>query len=421
MNNLEVIKKSIYPQIKGLVLDDPDGKKALSVYSTVVRLASNPKIAVCDPVSVVVAFTQAIDLGLNLDPLYGECDFLPYNGKLAFQPRAKGIAALAEREGGWQIQVLPVFNCDIYESEQVFNDGWLDEKITFKPNIAEREEHAHDEEWVRENLRFVLCNARRQNNGKLETYSLTLTKNMVESRRLMSTAQKPGKFTPDDDRKRLAQGLPIGIWREHYTAMAYKTGLAAISRKLPKSKNIEKLLNVLDAQDRTIDSTSTTIAEPAKTEPLTITEIPANSVDFSIDTETGEVLDVQNHQNEQQLTKDVVSDLDYWTVAVDDTVTNAELTELLAEIPDNVKIELEHVIDAKFDSFAKAEPEENPVNDSKETAPLDKYTDIRTALNECENMGSFARLHNNMDAKTKTALINEIKATQDRLKSQKVA
>ena len=258
--NIEVIKKSIYPQLRALADTEDSARK---IFATVVRLGSNPKILACEPDSIIQAFTKAVDLGLNLDPTFGECDFLPYGNKLTLQLRAKGYAVLAEREGGWEIQTIPVYLCDEFTSEMEYKDGWLSERVSFIPNIDVREANEHDEEWAFKNIRLIIANARRTQNGKLETATVKLTRGMIEHRRTtFSSSQRTTQYSKPDEKKRLEQGLPVGIWREHYTKMAIKTALGEIGKKLPKTEKLNQALeSLLEPKIIDIPTTSSRIQD----------------------------------------------------------------------------------------------------------------------------------------------------------------
>lgn len=380
---LTPVKKLLLPQIKALCRDE---KEALSVYATAVRLASNPKIMECSPESIVIAFTQAIDLGLRLDPVYGECDFLPYGGKLGLQLRAKGYALLAEREGGWEIQTIPVFNCDIYEAEQVFENGWLSEKVTFKPNVSEREAHAQDEEWVFNNLRLVIANARRTvAGGKVETATVSMTKAMIEHRRInFSQAQKIGKYTKPEDKTRLSAGLPIGIWQEHYTAMAIKTVVGTIGKKLPKTSRMEHALKFLNAESEADQSITDT----------TLSSIDADSyiVDDTIKNEVAELTVIpENAIN--------------WDIAIKECGSKETLMQLLDDMPEDTRIEYGYLIDSQIDSFDA--PEE--------------YADLRLAIEESESLSEIARLLKEMPQPAKVAMAGVIRKRQDEIKNAQPA
>lgn len=389
---LTPVKKLLLPQIKALCRDE---KEALSVYATAVRLASNPKIMECSPESIVIAFTQAIDLGLRLDPVYGECDFLPYSGKLGLQLRAKGYALLAEREGGWEIQTIPVFNCDIYEVEQVFENGWLSEKVTFKPNVSERELHAQDEDWVFKNLRLVIANARRNvASGKVETASVSMTKAMIEHRRSFSQAQRVGKYTKPEEKARLSAGLPIGIWQEHYTAMAIKTVLGTIGKKLPKTSKMEhalKFLNVESEADQSIADT-------------TLPSIDADSyiVDDTIKNEVAELAAIpENTIN--------------WGVDIEECGSKETLLQLLDDMPDDARIEYGYLIDSKLDSF----PDEDQQGDK--SLEIDPYADLRLVIEESESLSEITNLLKEMKQHAKVALAGVIRKRQDEIKALQAA
>lgn len=305
---LSNLKRAMYPQIKALAGNNE--KKANALFATAVRIASDPKIMACSQESIINFFTRAIDLGLNLDPAFGEVYPILYKNyknnnivELQFQLGAKGYAALAQRLGGWELQVIPIFDCDTYKVTKKMENGFMvNDKVIIEFDDATREANMHDQDWCFEHLRCVMANARRLENGKYVTYSLepAMTKGEINRRRLMSSNQTEGSYTKEPDKKRLAKGLPIGIWHDHFLAMAEKTALGALAKKLPKD-GMDKFLKVVeDNEKEAIESTATVVEMPQK--PLST---PAQSLEpdnvedavFSetpespVDTSSGEILE----------------------------------------------------------------------------------------------------------------------------------
>lgn len=365
---LEQVKKPMFGQIKAIA---PNEQQAKSLYATAIRLANNPAILACTPQSITETFVRIIDLGLQLDPVFGEVNLLPYKNyktqqtELTVQLGAKGLAALAGAMGGWQIQVIPVFNCDVYESEEVFKNGFFETELTFKKNKEVREANIHDQDWCIANLRLVLANARRLENGKWETVSLELSRNEVERRRLMSQAQKATNYTKEPEKKRLAEGLPIGIWATHYLEMVEKTAIAAIARKLPKTKSMEKLINVVEDKPIEIEQPKPQQLQQQQDENIEdadFSDVPKNEPPANVDMETGEVLDAQLTDSEQApepvaeqvetatATAQVVYTQERYVAGViKSCTTNNELVAFWQTVPDDIKPKFQDKFEEKQD------------------------------------------------------------------------
>ncbi|MFI3184619.1 MAG: recombinase RecT [Methylococcaceae bacterium] len=280
--------------------------------------------------------------------------------------------------------------------EQVFEDGWLSEKVTFKPNVSERELHAQDEDWVFKNLRLVIANARRNvSSGKVETASVSMTKAMIEHRRVnFSQAQRAGKYTKPEDKNRLSAGLPIGIWQEHYTAMAIKTVLGAIGKKLPKTSRMEHALKFLSAESEdeqaitnaaasSIDADSYIVEESAKNEVAELTVIPDNSIK--------------------------------WDLSIKECGDRESLMHLLDDMSEDEKIDYSYLIDAQFDSFPDGDQQ------GDKSLEIDPYADLRLVIEESESLSEIANLLKEMKQPAKVALAGVIRKRQDEIKARQAA
>ena len=379
---LEQMKRAMWGPIKALCPNDE--KMANSLFATALRIASDPKIMACTQSSIINCFTRAIDLDLNLDPAYGEVYFIPYKDwkensvtELTLQIGAKGYEAMAQQLGGWIIQLIPVFNCDNYEVKKVFKNSWMETERTVEFNEAERELYIHDQSWCHLNLRAIIANARRKENGEWVTISLEpdMTRNEIERRRLISSNQKVGKYTKAEPKARLEQGLPIGVWQEHYLAMAEKTALAAIAKKLPKNKGTERLLSAIN--DVAIDSTATTVIEtpqiplpaprpeivhPEKLQNDAVADESIEDGSFTehpenVDPETGEILNPVDPTADEPasdvITRPLITFTEerYLKGAIDACKDSKVLNELWKTVPEDVKPRFQEHFEIKQDLF----------------------------------------------------------------------
>jgi phage RecT family recombinase len=377
---LDSLKRAMFPQIKALA--NGDEKLANSLFATAVRIASDPKIMACTQPSIINCITRVIDLGLNLDPAFGEVNLIPYADyrnnnvmELQLQLGAKGYAALASNMGGWELQVIPIFDCDTYKVTRKLVNGFMESVTELEFNDLEREANAHNQDWCFEHLRCVMASARRFENGTWTVYSLepAMSKGEINRRRLMSQAQKAGKYTKEPDKLLIEAGKPIGIWRDHFIAMAEKTALGALAKKLPKSKGVEKLIKAVN--DDVVESTAIHVVEPQKTitppEPIVIHEAVVeaeqpqdNGIDYAefttssgVDMETGEVISNQPVETaEPTVEKRKPTDPpatyqgeQYLKASIDFAKTNNELVALWETVPDKVKPKFQALFDERQD------------------------------------------------------------------------
>ena len=132
--NLDLIK-DLYDKRKGeiaKILNDmlaPD--KLFMVAMTHIR--RNPILAQCDRDSFVNAIVESVQLGLDLNPVYGYAYLVPKrkNGKLyvEFQPGYRGLIELANRSG----KVADIFAQIVYSNEHCDIKYGLDPDIDHKP------------------------------------------------------------------------------------------------------------------------------------------------------------------------------------------------------------------------------------------------------------------------------------------------
>ena len=338
-----------------------DTQKAAGLYAQAMKIYSNPKLANCEPNSVITALTDAVALGLDLNPIAGQIYFLPYDGSLNAQIGAAGWAKLAMEETGTEIHTMQVYSCDFFESTIEEIDGVWTPRINFKPNMEQRQENEHDQEWVRANLKIILVTARKKNNqDKWVIDKHVVSFNEIERRRLMSQAQKIGKYTKPAEIERLKKGLPVGIWQEHYLSQAKKTAVALVARIVFKrgGEKATTLLEKINNIENAIDSTATKIEEPKAIEKLPEQKLPpveikpepshvisaeeATAFDATLspakkfDAETGEVFDI------------TYTGANYVKGAILGCNSEAELSYYWEQVPDGVKPDHQVDYDAKL-------------------------------------------------------------------------
>lgn len=354
---LEALKRSLYPQVKALANNDE--KVANSLFATAVRIASDPKIFACTQPSIINCLTRAIDLGLNLDPAFGEAYFIPYGTTLTFQLGAKGYAALAQTLGGWEIQVIPVFDCDSYSVKRKLVNGFMESEVELEFNDEQREKNAHNQDWCIQHLRCVMANARRLENGSWTVYSLepAMSAGEINRRRLCSSNQK--------------SATPTAIWKDHFIAMAEKTALGALAKKLPKTKGVEKLIKAFNDDD-SINSTATVVEMPqvplpaptpaAQPQPEPVADTtpppppyPEQTADDSIEEGNFTDVPVTDTANVDKETGEIIPEQPVYagkrwmTKTIEQCTTNNMLVAFWETVPDNIKPEFQQAFDERQD------------------------------------------------------------------------
>lgn len=214
---------SINRQVESLLMDKNKAKRFLAAALTV---ASNKSLINCNPDSLAQAAVGVAMNDLNIDPNFGHCYIVPYQGEAQLQIGFKGYIQLLFR-AGWLVKAYSVYHCDKFYMEF---DGW-DNQIRFTPNLDERQEG--DNAWVFENLRGVYAVARHSETK--EEFSTFVPKSIIEKLRLNSPNQKLGKYTKPHDAKALSEGKPIGIWDGWYEEMAKAKAIKRLAKTLPIS------------------------------------------------------------------------------------------------------------------------------------------------------------------------------------------
>lgn len=98
------------------------GSKAPAFLAGVVSAASaNPKLAECEPASVLASAMVAATLNLSCVPSLGQAALVPYKGQCQFQIMVRGLVQLAQRTGQYEcINVGEVYE-DEYDGEDLLS------------------------------------------------------------------------------------------------------------------------------------------------------------------------------------------------------------------------------------------------------------------------------------------------------------
>lgn len=236
------------------------GKRSSAFLSSVLTVVNSNNLLVnASPKSVLAAAATAASLDLSVSPTLGQCYIVPYKGQAAFQIGYRGLIDLAQRSGKMKsIVMTPVYEGEIR--------NW--NRFTENYEYGER---------ISDNVVGYFA--------RFET---------------ITGFAKAAYWTVDEVKKHAITFNPmckakkqlVGVWVEHFDAMACKTVLASIMRTYaPKSLDMQ---NALDADNKVAvyneDGTNEYIDVDADAIDATAGD-PAESgaVPPMVDVETGEL------------------------------------------------------------------------------------------------------------------------------------
>lgn len=256
-NNSGVVRTQVQTIRESIDKMLPQIAKVLPKHLSVDRVAriamttiqKNPKLAECDIKSLLGAVMAASQVGLEVDDILGQAYLVPFwnNKERRFDAQLqigyKGFLDLARRSG----QVINIVSQIVYENDEFDFEYGFDEKLRHKPATTNRGK-----------LIYAYAYANLKDEGRVFE---VLTYDDIEKARMSSSSQK------DFNTKKVSL-KPIGIWAEHYEAMARKTAIRRLAKYLPLSVELLRAT----ALDENADS---------------------SGVDYSKYVETGEVEDMQ--------------------------------------------------------------------------------------------------------------------------------
>ena len=220
-----------HKQIKSILQDE---KKANRFTALSLQIAKSPKLAKCNPLSIVESLIGVASLDLDPDPNLGQVYIVPYGDEAQLQLGYRGLITLLDR-AGFSVKAYPVYDVDKFDVE-VDDDGW-NEKIKFKPNYDEREEG--DSEWEREHLKYIVALAKDRTSG--EMYKVIMSKKQIEKIRKMSASQKV--YNQASKRYEISDKW-INIWGDFPIEMALKTAIKKLGKKLPLNSQASRAIAV---------------------------------------------------------------------------------------------------------------------------------------------------------------------------------
>lgn len=246
--------ESMRPQIARALPKGMTAERMIRVALTAIK--STPRLAECDPMSLIGAVMLSAQLGLEPGPL-GHVYFVPFRNnkkggiyEVTFIIGYKGIIDLAQRSG----KLLSIESREVYTGDEFEFEYGLDPILKHRPKM----------DGDRGDLRAVYGVAHYKDGGR---FFWVMPKSEIEKHRNRSTSKNDGPWVTD------------------YDAMARKTVIRAMAPFLPLT--VEAAVAIV--QDETV--------QHGITEQLTDLATPAPVVDGEVvNTETGEITSADEPQ-----------------------------------------------------------------------------------------------------------------------------
>ena len=223
---------------------------------TTIRL--NPKLAKCNPESLIGALMVSAQLGLEPGTL-GQCYLIPFENKKAgtvecqFQIGYKGLIELLRRSG----QLSDIYSYTVYENDDFNIEYGLSRTLTHKPNFDERGE-----------IKGFYVVAILKDGAKAFEY---MTKDEITKHE-----EKYRKWSYKND-----------VWNKNFEEMAQKTVVKKLLKWLPVSVEFLEMAAKDEKSFKVVDDKSTEVQE---------IEILENNGDI-INAETGEFIEESTEDN----------------------------------------------------------------------------------------------------------------------------
>ena len=223
---------------------------------TTIRL--NPKLAKCNPESLIGALMVSAQLGLEPGTL-GQCYLIPFENKKAgtvecqFQIGYKGLIELLRRSG----QLSDIYSYTVYENDDFNIEYGLSRTLTHKPNFDERGE-----------IKGFYAVAILKDGAKAFEY---MTKDEITKH---EEKYRKGSYKND-------------VWNKNFEEMAQKTVVKKLLKWLPVSVEFLEMAAKDEKSFKVVDDKSPEVQE---------IEILENNGDI-INAETGEFIEEATEDN----------------------------------------------------------------------------------------------------------------------------
>lgn len=223
---------------------------------TTIRL--NPKLAKCNPESLIGALMVSAQLGLEPGTL-GQCYLIPFENKKAgtvecqFQIGYKGLIELLRRSG----QLSDIYSYTVYENDDFNIEYGLSRTLVHKPNFTDRGE-----------IKGFYAVAILKDGAKAFEY---MTKDEITKH---EEKYRKGSYKND-------------VWNKNFEEMAQKTVVKKLLKWLPVSVEFLEMAAKDEKSFKVVDDKSTEVQE---------IEILENNGDI-INAETGEFIEESTEDN----------------------------------------------------------------------------------------------------------------------------
>ncbi len=235
----EDMKIALKPELGNLkAILGGDQKRTDKFLAVAASIADDEKLKQCEVKSLVECCVTVAKMGLDISPAFGHFYMVPFNTKDGNKWVKKAQLIVSARgyaytlaQAGWKTKSFVVNEADDFS---YIVDGF-DEKLHFQRNLD-------DDQMI---FKYAVAMAKAPTG---EIFIEILNKTQIKKHRLVGSSQKANDYTKEEDRKRLADGLPIGVWRDWFSEMSEKTVIKKLTKKLPMGEQMSKMVD-LDSQD----------------------------------------------------------------------------------------------------------------------------------------------------------------------------
>ncbi len=203
---LPMMLKQNLTRLKTIAPAGFDANRFSGALMTEVR--SNPKLAECNPLSILGAFIKSTQLGLEPGSALGHVYFLPFKGECTLVIGYKGMIELAYRSG----KVLSISARAIHENDHFEYGYGINDVLQHRPTNGNRG-----------NLAGVYAIAKLVGGG---VHFEVLSIEDIEKARKSS---KAGNFGP---------------WKDHFEEMAKKTAIRRLFKYLPVGTELNRAVSI---------------------------------------------------------------------------------------------------------------------------------------------------------------------------------
>lgn len=179
------------------------------------EIRRNPKLAKCNPWSIVGAVVQCAQLGLEPGSGLGHAYLVPYGDECTLIPGYKGLVDLARRgDKITKVNAHLVYKGDDFKRGIRGGEEFLDWIPKDDPDLLKDE-----------NITYVIA---------LAVFVNGATQNTVMRRAEVDKIRDGLRYNSD-------------VWKGHYGEMVKKTGIRRLAKLLPQSPEFTRLLELEDA------------------------------------------------------------------------------------------------------------------------------------------------------------------------------